>query len=155
MWHHQWWPYWHCDATMWSSPSGNFSHESHRWLIMFCLSQQFELSVMWPQRNMTSQSKKTLLLLQSPDDYNLMWILTDVLSVVLITITFTFHWWISSTATVTSYENYDFFFIIIITVFFPSGGESRNCLWVPETKSHQTTALTGKSKQVKTQWNYL
>uniref|UniRef100_A0A3P8WB22 Glycerophosphodiester phosphodiesterase domain-containing protein 5-like n=1 Tax=Cynoglossus semilaevis TaxID=244447 RepID=A0A3P8WB22_CYNSE len=27
----------------------------------------------------------------SPDDYNLMWILTDVLSVVLITITFTFH----------------------------------------------------------------
>ncbi|XP_068571738.1 glycerophosphodiester phosphodiesterase domain-containing protein 4-like isoform X1 [Cebidichthys violaceus] len=33
------------------------------------------------------------LFLMSPDEYNLMWILTDLVSLVLIFIIFIFHWW--------------------------------------------------------------
>ncbi|KAM6984065.1 glycerophosphodiester phosphodiesterase domain-containing protein 5 isoform 1-T1 [Tautogolabrus adspersus] len=39
------------------------------------------------------RSMKSPLLVMSPDEYNLMWILTDVVSLVLILFIFFFHWW--------------------------------------------------------------
>ncbi|XP_031163981.1 glycerophosphodiester phosphodiesterase domain-containing protein 5-like [Sander lucioperca] len=68
---------------------------------LYVISQPWLFSLAWctgvhsvttdaPQLLSTMRSP---LFLMSPDEYNLMWILTDLMSLVLITIIFIFHWW--------------------------------------------------------------
>ncbi|XP_034744965.1 glycerophosphodiester phosphodiesterase domain-containing protein 5-like [Etheostoma cragini] len=68
---------------------------------LYVISQPWLFSLAWctgvqsvttdaPQLLGTMRSPRFLM---SPDKYNLMWILTDLMSLVLITIIFIFHWW--------------------------------------------------------------
>ncbi|XP_056252788.1 glycerophosphodiester phosphodiesterase domain-containing protein 5-like [Seriola aureovittata] len=68
---------------------------------LYVISQPWLYSLAWCSgvHSVTTNSPQLLstmsspLFLMSPDEYNLMWILTDLLTLVLILIVFTFHWW--------------------------------------------------------------
>ncbi|XP_034538700.1 glycerophosphodiester phosphodiesterase domain-containing protein 5-like [Notolabrus celidotus] len=68
---------------------------------LYVISQPWLFSLAWccGVQSVTTNAPQLLssmrspLLLMSPDEYNLMWILTDVVSLLLIFIIFFFHWW--------------------------------------------------------------
>ncbi|XP_023259950.1 glycerophosphodiester phosphodiesterase domain-containing protein 5-like [Seriola lalandi dorsalis] len=68
---------------------------------LYVISQPWLYSLAWCSgvHSVTTNSPQLLstmsspLFLMSPDEYNLMWILTDLLTLLLILIVFTFHWW--------------------------------------------------------------
>ncbi|XP_050934497.1 LOW QUALITY PROTEIN: glycerophosphodiester phosphodiesterase domain-containing protein 5-like [Lates calcarifer] len=68
---------------------------------LYVISQPWLYSLAWCSgvHSVTTNAPQLLssmtapLFLMSPDEYNLMWILTDLLSLVLILIIFIFHWW--------------------------------------------------------------
>ncbi|KAM7373971.1 hypothetical protein PAMP_006655 [Pampus punctatissimus] len=68
---------------------------------LYVISQPWLYSLAWCTgvHSVTTNAPQLLatmsspLFLMSPDEYNLMWILTDLLSLVLIFIIFIFHWW--------------------------------------------------------------
>ncbi|AWO99708.1 putative glycerophosphodiester phosphodiesterase domain-containing protein 5-like [Scophthalmus maximus] len=68
---------------------------------LYVVSQPWLFSLAWCSgvHSVTTNAPQLLrtmsgpLLLMSPDEFNLMWILTDLLSLLLIVIIFTFHWW--------------------------------------------------------------
>ncbi|XP_026226967.1 glycerophosphodiester phosphodiesterase domain-containing protein 5-like isoform X2 [Anabas testudineus] len=68
---------------------------------LYVISQPWLYSLAWCNgvHSVTTNAPQLLstmsspLFLMSPDEYNLMWILTDLLSLVLILIIFIFHWW--------------------------------------------------------------
>nr|XP_029135763.1 glycerophosphodiester phosphodiesterase domain-containing protein 5-like isoform X2 [Labrus bergylta] len=68
---------------------------------LYVISQPWLFSLAWCSgvQSVTTNAPQILtsmrspLLVMSPDEYNLMWILTDVASLVLILVIFFFHWW--------------------------------------------------------------